>query len=87
MGENLAGAIAYVNRKTEQFVKENGAPGVGIAIASSTSVLFQMGYGIEDLETSSHYTTTTTILLASVSKVVSGTLLCVLQKENRSKRT
>ena len=81
--DNLLRAISYVNRKTKDYVRKDGTPGVGITIVTSNNNVFQKGYGVENLETCKPYTEDTVILLASVSKVISGTLLCILQKEKK----
>lgn len=83
---NLQRAIEYVDRKSIQYVDDGLTPGAGITIVSKDQVHLTKGYGISDIITNEKYTTDTTqILIASVSKVISGTLLCLLEKENPGK--
>lgn len=85
MSKLLQQALDYINRKTIEHVQNNQTPGASISIASKNYIYLSKGYGLSDIYQRTIYTNTTQILLASVSKTLSGTLLCLLEKENPGK--
>lgn len=73
--------LNYVNHKAIQALNQGLSPGFAIGIVTKNNILFTNGYGLADIEKNIPYTPDTVNLLASVSKPISGTMLCLLQKE------
>lgn len=82
---NLIDAVSYVNKKTAKYVASHKTPGAGVAIVSGTNIYLLKGYGVNDLMSGCPMTIHREILLASVSKILAGTLLCILEQENTGK--
>lgn len=78
---NLARAIEFVKSKAKEIIDNNDSPGIGVGITTKDKVLLSIGYGLEDINRKTSFTPDTTILLASVSKPISGTMVNILQKK------
>ena len=77
---NYSAAVKYATKKCKEFIAQGGGPGIGIGIVTRDEILLEKGYGFEDIEMRKPLTPETIILLASVSKTISGTLVNILQK-------
>lgn len=90
---SVESAINYVISKTEQFINNGNGVGAGVVISNSNNIVFARGFGLSVIGDNNHATTKydldTIILTASVSKVISGTMLAYYQniigKENVDK--
>lgn len=72
--------IKFIDLLAKKIISDNLTPGLGIAIVSSDKIYMCNTYGLSEIYAKSAYTTSTTILLASVSKVLTSTILCMLEK-------
>lgn len=78
---DMTGALDYLNSLTEKFIKEGGGPGVCVGVVSDKKIYMEKAYGISNIEKKEKMCKKTIYLLASVSKTISGTMVCYLQKK------
>jgi len=73
-------ALKYIKDKTAEYVASGSTLGAGYIVVSGNNVLGNGVFGLNDIYNNELITNKTKILLASVSKPISGTLICYLQK-------
>lgn len=73
--------IKFIDDKCKSIINANITPGLGIGIVTNNKIIFTKGYGLADIENNIPYTPNTIHLLASVSKTITGTMVCMLQKD------
>jgi len=77
-------ALKYIDNKSKQLIYNNLSPGLSIVITNSNTNVFMQNYGLSDIDNNIPMTSNTSILLASVSKLLSIVTLITLQKHNPS---
>lgn len=82
--DNLTRAINFVDSKSAQIIRNNLVPGIVVGITNAEETIYELALGYSDIEEKIPMTYETTILLASVSKPISGTLLCLLQRQRNT---
>lgn len=77
----MEGALEYLNTLTIKYIKEGGGPGVCVGVVSDNNIYMENAYGTSNIIEDKKMDKNTLYLLASVSKPISGTTICYLQKK------
>ena len=76
-------SIAELDAFVAQQVQASNYPGLAVAIVVDDKMVWSKGYGVTNLKTKSPVTTDTPFMIASVSKVVTGTALMQLAEAGK----
>lgn len=78
--ENLLNGL---DQKIESLIKDYNAVGLSVAVVKDNKVIYSKGFGYRDLEAKLPADDNTVFHIASMSKAFTGTLLGILESENR----
>jgi CubicO group peptidase (beta-lactamase class C family) len=73
--------VSFADQQSKLLISQGGSPGAGFGLVNRLGIIHAAGYGLADRERNIPYTTSTVQLLASVSKPISGTLVCYLAQQ------
>lgn len=77
--ERFNKALKFLEEATNKYIKDGNSVGGGYVITTSKNILAKNVYGFDDKEKDQLMREDSTILLASVSKTISGALICFFQ--------
>lgn len=81
--EQLATAIAAVDKLAQKQIDENVVPGLSISIVHGDKVVYSKGFGVREVNKPDKVNADTVFQLASVSKSISSTVVAALVGEGK----